>query len=107
MSDFVPRHEHEFIHSDLSKKLMELEKRVTQLEERYNLLKVADAAREEQIGMTLQLLQRIEKKIDALEAEIRELRGRPSRLWDGFVLAMISALMGGIVGVLLRGMIAK
>ena len=96
--EFVPYAEHEFTHRGITQRIEALEKRVESLETGLRVLSVEDASIRERLDMLLTIVrdmkEGMDKKFDRMEMEMKEFRSRPGRLWDGFVLAVVSAGIG-------------
>lgn len=99
----------EYIHRDHTEKLRILSERIDRVEATVSALRVTDAGTAERIEFMIKLIQETDKKIDGLlrriehlEEDVKNLRERPSRMWDGFLLSLISAGIGAILAMILR-----
>lgn len=109
--EYVPYTEHEFAYRGVIQRVEAIEKRVEFLEAGLRSLSVEDASIRERLDMLITIVKDVkeamDKKFERMEAEIKELRSRPGRLWDGFILALISAGVGAVVTLVAQSMLRR
>lgn len=107
MTEFVQQSQHEVLHTGLKNRVEMLEGKLRELEKTIERLLTANAANSERLDMIIGYLTRIENRLDRFDQELKEQRARPSRLWDGFLLAILSAGMGGIITLLVQTILRR
>lgn len=100
-------------HSDMARRIGELEKRMDDAEGKIGTLSEVSVRGEEQIKTVFRILNeikdmlqnytdRMEKRIDRLASDLEGVKMRPARFWDGAVAAIVAAIIGAVIGYLAK-----
>jgi len=95
-------------HEDIERRFGDIEARMDAAEAKIGLLEGANIRGEEQIKTVFRILgeikellqtytERMEKRIDRLAEDIERVKMKPARMFDGFVMAAISAAAGAFI----------
>lgn len=117
-SEFGAFSEHDQVHKGILRRVEELEAWRKEVDGVLGVLRVGGATLEERIGMLVKLLeefkattnrqlQDMNSKLTELDRELKEMRTRPGRMWDGFILAILSAGLGGVITLLVQTILRK
>ncbi len=86
-----------YLHVDLERRVAKIEDRMSAYEERLNEVEESSIRREEQIKTIFKVLDDINLKIGEILDDIKSIQLRPTRYFDGAVMAMISSLIGAAI----------
>lgn len=95
---FVSKEEHNYIHSNLSRRIDEIESQVNGFGKRLTKTEQEIARMQERDQAQWQAIAKLEAKIDILINKIDDITKKSVRIWE----AMILTFLGGIIGVLIR-----
>lgn len=106
--------EHCASHPDCTRRIEDIDARLDSLENDVKLLQVGAAAKDEQIKTVFSVLAEIKQMlkdytvdmkdaINRLAADIELVKARPGRFADGALSAGIAAIVGAVIGYMVKG----
>ena len=80
-----------------------INERLARIETKIEMQPMIDAKRFENLEKTESTCrQNLDAKIEAIEADVNELKSKPGKRWDTVVGGVISAAIGGLVGYFMK-----
>jgi len=95
---FVSKAEHNYIHSNLQRKIDETEAQLNGLGQRLTKVEQEIARMQERDQAQWHMIAKLEAKIDIVLTKIEDITKKSVRIWE----AVFLTFLGGLVGVLIR-----